>query len=252
MYMAYTKNPHLPKVRRKAVNLVVIKGWSIRRTSRYIGVSASTVLRWMKKAEMLNTSCPIPTKSSRPHHHPNELSEDIVKEIIRIRLKRNRCAEVVHKEMLNLGHSVSLSSVKRTLERQGLIRKRSPWKRWHFEIERPLALNPGNLIQIDTIHLMKDPHSRIYIYTLIDVFSRWTQARFSERISTNRSLRFTVDSERMFPFKFDMIQSDHGSEFSSWFTEHVQKRDITHRHSRVRKPSDNGPVSYTHLRAHET
>jgi len=60
------------------------------------------------------------------------------------------------------------ASVKRTLERQGLIRKRSPWKRWHFEQERPLALKPGDLVQIDTIHLIP---GALYIYTLIDIFS---------------------------------------------------------------------------------
>ncbi len=240
MYMAYTKNPHLPKVRRNTVNLVLLKGWSIRKAARYVGVEPSTVLRWLRKADMMNSQALIPTESSRPHHHPNELSKNIINEIVRIRLKYNRCAEVIHRELLNKGVSVSLSSVKRTLHRQGLIRKRSPWKRWHFEIERPFVSNPGDLVQIDTIHLMKDPKSRMYIYTLIDVFSRWTQARFSERISTNRSLRFTVDSQRMFPFEFNMIQSDHGSEFSSWFTEHIQKRNIAHRHSRIRKPSDNG------------
>jgi len=39
-----------------------------------------------------------------------------------------------------------------------------------------------------------------------------------------------------------MLQSDHGSEFSTWFTKHVGTRRIAHRHSRVRKPNDNGHV----------
>lgn len=233
--MAYTINPHLPKVRMKAVNLVH-QGWSIRKVARHFGVYPSTVSRWIKK-DCCYGLRPISTLSSRPHKHPNELSEEIVNKIVEIRLKHNRCAEVVYQEMINLGYSVSLSSVKRTLERQGLIRKRSPWKRWHFEIERPLALKPGDLVQIDTIHLIP---GILYVYTLIDIFSRWTQARVSERINTHRSLRFTVDSQKVFPCKFNMLQSDHGQEFSTWFTEHIQKRNIAHRHSRIRKPSDNG------------
>lgn len=238
MYMPYTNNPHLPKVRRNTVNLVLLKGWPIRKAARYVGVEPSTVLRWMEKAELSNTSCPIPTESSRPHHHPNELSEDIIDKIVKIRLKNNRCAEVVYQELLNQGTSVSLSSVKRTLERQGLIRKRSPWKRWHFEIERPFVLNPGDLVQIDTIHLIPGV---LYVYTLIDVFSRWAQAMVSERINTYKSLGFVCDSERTFPFGFNMLQSDHGSEFSNWFTENIKARlGSDHRHSRVRKPSDNG------------
>ncbi len=235
--MAYTNNPYLPRMRRKTVNLIILKGWSIRKASRYVGVHPSTVMRWLDKADMLNTQAPIPTLSSRPNHYPNELSKHIVDRIVKIRLKRNRCAEVVYQELLNQGISISLSSVKRTLQRQGLIRKRSPWKRWHFEQERPLALKPGDLVQIDTIHLIPGV---LYIYTLIDIFSRWTQARVSERINTRRSLLFAIDSQRTFPFRFNMLQSDHGSEFSTWFTEHIQKKDIAHRHSRVRKPSDNG------------
>ncbi len=236
MYMAYSKNPNLPRVRMQAVTLVR-QGWSIRKVARYIGFHHTAVMKWMKKAEPLRSGAVIPTESSRPHSHPNELSKDIVDRIVKVRLKHNRCAEVVYQEMINLGYSISLSSVKRTLERQGLIRKRSPWKRWHFEQERPLALKPGDLVQIDTIHLIPGV---LYIYTLIDIFSRWTQARVSERINTRRSLFFTIDSQRTFPFRFNMLQSDHGQEFSSWFTEHIQKRDIAHRHSRVRKPSDNG------------
>lgn len=239
MYMAYTNNPYLPRMRRKTVNLIILKGWSIRKTSRHVGVHPSTVMRWLNKAGILNSQSPIHTLSSRPNHHPNELSKDIIDKIVKIRLKHNRCAEVVYQELLNQDVSVSLSSVKRTLERQGLIRKRSPWKRWHFEQERPLALKPGDLVQIDTIHLIP---GQLYIYTLIDIFSRWTQARVSERIDTHRSLLFTLNSLNSFPFSFDMLQSDHGQEFSTWFTEHIKKREISHRHSRVRKPSDNGHI----------
>lgn len=154
-------------------------------------------------------------------------------------MEHNRCAKVIHREMVNQGYSVCLSSVKRTLKRNYFIRKRSPWKRWHFSEERPLASKPGDLVQIDTIHLIP---GQLYIYTLIDVFSRWAQARVSERINTHRSLFFVYNARKEFPFAFDMLQSDHGQEFSTWFTEHINKRDIAHRHSRVRKPNDNGHI----------
>ena len=187
---------------------------------------------------MFNSHALIPTESSRPKHHPRELSGDIIDKIVEIRLKHNRCAEVVYQELLNQGIPISLSSVKRTLSRQGLIKKRSPWKRWHFEVERPLALNPGDLVQIDTIHLIP---GKLYVYTLIDVLSRWAQALVTERINTRRSLSFVCSSERIFPFNFSMLQSDHGSEFSQWFTENIKAQlGSNHRHSRVRMPSDNG------------
>lgn len=173
--MAYSKNPHLPWVRMRAV-VLVRQGWSIRKTARYLGYHRTAVMKWCKKADQLripNARYVIPTKSSRPHSHPNKLKPEIVDAIIKQRKKNNRCAEVVHQELLNKGVSVSLSSVKRTLDRNGLLKKRSPWKRYHRTTERPLALKPGDLVQIDTIHLGPCDIKRLYVYTLLDVFSRW-------------------------------------------------------------------------------
>jgi len=140
---------------------------------------------------------------------------------------------------------VSLSSVKRTLGRQGIIRKRSPWKRWHFTLPKPEVEKPGDLIQIDTLHIVpgsfwKQP--RFYVYALIDVFSRWAFAKVCLRINAVRSLEFLKEAVSHSPFSFSMLQSDHGSEFSSWFTEQTEVLGFSHRHSRVRKPSDNGHV----------
>ena len=164
----------------------------------------------------------------------------MVNAIVKVRLKHNRCAEIVHQELMNQGLSVSLSSVKRTLERQGLIRKRSPWKRWHFTSPRPLILKPGDLVQVDTIHLGPADDNRLYVYTLLDVFSRWAHALPSLRINTHISLRFIKEARSRVRFPFLVLQSDHGQEFSSWFTEHAQQLDMLHRHSRVRQANDNG------------
>lgn len=238
MYMAYSTNPNLPKVRQQAVNLVY-RGWSVRQTARYIGVQPGTVSKWLDKDHWYGR-IPIPTLSSCPEHSPNALSEQIVEAIVRQRKKRNRCAEVVRQELLNQGVSISLSSVKRTLERQGLIRKRSPWKRWHFTLPKPEVLKPGDLIQIDTVHLGPANPARLYVYALVDVFSRWAWAKVSLRISTHKSLGFVREAVSSSPFSFTMLQSDHGQEFSSWFTEQIGVLGLAHRHSRVRKPSDNG------------
>jgi transposase InsO family protein len=238
--MAYSINPYLPKVRQKAVNLVY-QGWGVRQVARYMGVQPGTVSKWLKKDKWYGR-IPITTLSSKPHHFPQALPKEMVKAIIEQRKKRNRCAEVIHQELLNQGLSVSLSSVKRTLERQGLIQKRSPWKRWHFTLPRPEVEKPGDLIQIDTIHIGKADFARLYVYALIDVFSRWAHAKVSLKINTHRSLRFVKEALRISSFPFSMLQTDHGSEFSSYFTEQVKVLGLAHRHSRIRKPSDNGYV----------
>ena len=239
MYMSYTKNPSLPKVRMKAVNLVY-QGWSARKVGRYLGFGSSTISKWLKR-DNHHGRVPISTLSSRPKHHPKQLSEEKVFVIVKQRLKHNRCAEIVHRELKNQGITISLSSVKRTLKRQGLIRHRSPWKSWHFSEARPEAILAGDLVQIDTIHFVIGD-KRFYVYTLIDVASRWAYAKVSLRISAKRSLNFVKEALQYSGFNFKMIQSDHGSEFSVWFTEHLGKIGINHRHIRVRKSNDNGHI----------
>ncbi|MBU0597578.1 DDE-type integrase/transposase/recombinase [Patescibacteria group bacterium] len=234
--MAYTTNPHLPKVRMQAVRLVRA-GWSIRRAARYTGFSHGAIINWIKKAP-LDGRRVIPTLSSRPHHHPRELNSEIVQAVIDYRMKHQRCAEVLHHLLLRDGYQVSLSSIKRVLRRQGLVRH-SPWKKWHTYSPRPIAEKPGILVQIDTI-VDGAPDDRLYIYTLLDVCSRWAYALPQERINTHRSLRFIKQAINISPFPFQTLQSDHGSEFSKWLTEKLNEHGLSHRHSRVRTPSDNG------------
>jgi len=218
----------------------VRKGWSKRKVARHIGVEHSTVIRWCKKAEGWNRYIrTIPTESSRPHSHPRELKQKIVNAIVEQRNKRGRCSEVVHQELKNKGVVVSLSSVKRTLDRYGLTKKRSPWKRYHAPMERPYVAYPGDLVEVDTIHIGSHRPGRLYIYTLVDVFSRWAWAEVVLRINTHRSLRFVNVAQSEAQFVFNTIQSDHGQEFSTWFTENIQVKGLVHRHSRVRQPNDN-------------
>jgi transposase InsO family protein len=234
--MAYSNNPHLPKVRMNAVKLVRT-GWSTRRVARYSGFNQSTIVRWVKKAPRHGNAV-IPTLSSRPWHHPKELSEELVQKILEYRRKYRRCAEVLHYLLLKDGILVSLSSIKRTLKRSGLIYP-SKWKKWHKYPTRPLASKPGILVQIDTI-FDGEPKERLYVYTLLDVCSRWSYALPQDRITTHRSLSFVREAQKISPFDFQTLQSDHGSEFSLWFTKRINEQGLAHRHSRIRTPSDNG------------
>lgn len=235
--MAYTKNPYLPRVRRDAADMVR-RGYTPTEAGRRYGVSASTVCKWVKKAKALGYH-PIPTRSSRPKHHPWQLSDSLVETIFLQRLFSRRCAEVVHQELANRGVRVSLSSVKRTLDRTGLLKKRSPWKRIHPYVPRPGTTAPGVLIQVDTIHLMIGEKKRIYVYVLIDVYSRWCSATAYARMNGRTSLRFIQEAQRQAPFRFHMIQTDRGPEFSSWFVARTKRR---HRYTRIGKPNDNAHV----------
>ena len=227
----------MPRIRRDATQLVY-KGWSARKVGRHIGFHHTAVMKGVEKAKKLGYH-PIPTKSSKPNSHPKQLGKETVRKIVEKRLQRNRYAEAVHKELQNDGVKVSLSSVKRTLDRQGLIKKRSPWKRYHPHQDRPYPLKSGDLVQVDTIHRMIDEKKRLYVFTLIDVYARVTYAKAYPKMSGRIALRFVAEAERYATFQFSTLQSDHGPEFSNWFVARIRKN---HRYTRIGKPNDNSHI----------
>lgn len=227
----------MPKVRQQAADMVR-RGFSPTEVGRRFGVGSSTICKWVKKAKKLGFGL-IPTLSSKPKHHPKELGGEKIQMIVSERFKHNRCSEVVHQELLKQGVSVSLSSVKRTLARRGLLKKRSPWKRFHPHIDRPYPLKAGDLVQIDTIHLMTGEKTRIYVFVLIDVFSRWVYAKCYGKMNSRMMLDFVREAQREVSFRFSMLQSDHGPEFGRWFVERIKK---SHRYTRIGKPNDNAHI----------
>lgn len=227
----------MPRVRRDAAAMVGRK-YTVAQVARRYGVGTSTISKWVKKAKRYG-HIPIPTRSSRPKHHPRQLSNELVWKIYHKRLVHNRCAEVVHQELVNEGITVSLSTVKRTLDRMRLTKKRSPWKRYHPHVDRPLPLKPGDLVQIDTIHTMQSEKVRMYTFVLIDVYSRWIYAKSYQKMNSKTSVRFVREAEHHAPFRFAMLQSDHGPEFGKLFVSQIQK---SHRYTRIGKPNDNAHI----------
>lgn len=233
--MAYTSNPHLPRIRREAARLVVEQGWSARKVGRYLGYNHTTIMCWVRYARRYGIR-PIPTRSSKPRSHPKQLSHEVVRKIVEKRFELKRSAEVVHFALREEGVKVSLCSVKRTLDRHGLLNKRSPWKRRHVSVQRPNVEKPGDLVQVDTVHLMRNDGSRVYVFTGLDVRTRFAHAWAFEKANTRTALCFLRRMKKSTPFQIRMLQSDNGSEFSTSFSERAR---VEHRHSRVRRPNDN-------------
>ena len=238
-YMPYTTNPHLPHLRMQAANLVIKQKWTTREVAHHTGFNHSTIVRWVAQARVSNQRV-IPTKSSRPRHHPRQLPHETISRILALRSERRQCAEILHYRLHQEGLVVSLSSVKRTLQRNGLTRF-SKWKKWHVYLERPKPEKPGVLVEIDS---MFDgiPENRLCAYAVIDVCSRWAYAWPTLRVDSRVSTSIVKKAQAHAPFTFSLLQSDHGSEFSKWFTKVIGNQGIAHRHTRVRRPTDNGHV----------
>lgn len=94
-------------------------------------------------------------------------------------------------------------------------------------------------MQADTVHLSIQGKTVLYVFTCIDVYSRWAYARAYTKANARTATQFIKQAQVTAPFLFQCIQTDNGPEFSTHFTERIQ---IRHRHTRVRQSNDNAHV----------
>ncbi|HMR73427.1 MAG TPA: integrase core domain-containing protein [Candidatus Saccharibacteria bacterium] len=264
--MAYSINPNLPRARAAAMRLLVEDQLPLAVVARKCGVHRSTIWRWKRKWEHLNNhwqkdnpnrpsrgvgrskflrySWNIATISSRPHTNPTAVPDEIVRQILAIRTKLNRCAEVVwHHLTTVLGILVSLSSVRRILRRHHCFDgARKPRVR-RDNPRRPLPTAPGELVQTDTIHHV-DPHSgrKLYYYTVIDLYTRLAYAKIATRVLPGLAAAAVLEARQAFGFSFTMVQSDNGPEYGRYFEQRMRGAGVQTRHSRLHRPNDNAHV----------
>jgi transposase InsO family protein len=233
----YTLNTQLPRIRRDAVRLLH-RGWSARKVGRYLGFHHTAVMKWARKAEKIG-DVPLHTRSSRPKRCPHRTDGAICTRILDLRIQTGRCTEAIHLQLQREGTVVSKSTIHRILDRSFCLKKRSPYRRYHAPVERPHVHTQGDLVEVDTIHLMMSEKKRLYVYTLIDVHSRWVYAKAVHKIRAGISLQFLKEAQRCAPFRFSLIQTDHGPEFSRYFQYNLER---THRFTRIGKPNDNAHI----------
>lgn len=189
----------------------------------------------------------ITTRSSTARTHPWTKSEDVVRLVLRIREELQRCALVVHGYIRRFHRevSVSLSTVGRIIARHKLanawygrkgktIRRRTP---------RPRVEAPGSFLEMDTIHF-KDWKTKqaYYVYTLIDLKSRWAYAEYAPRISPNRTNDFVLSALSQLPFHVQLIQTDNGQEFGRTCEAYLNAHDIQQRRIRLGRKNDNAHI----------
>ena len=265
--MSYCTGKYIEKARGNAMKMLFLEQKPLGTVANHFGVDRTTIWRWKKKWELQNShidlhntnrfldkepslfrlnSCKwnIPSLSSRPLHS-HELSQDLIELVLDVRDQLKRCAEVVWwhiNEVLCI--RISLSSVQRILKRYHRTKKTRQKKGKDFKgIKRPLVLSPGDLAEIDTIHLFNPiSKSKVYIYTVIDLYTRMAYARVYKELRPGISATVIKEAEQYMGFKFKMVQSDNGLEFSSYFEKCLIKDNIAIRHTRLGRPNDNAHI----------
>lgn len=264
--MAYSTNPHLPKARAFALQLLIRERVPLQTVARRCGVHRSTIYRWKRKWDALNqhvqmdnpnrprrifsrsnhlNRCTwrIPTRASTPKTYPTAVSQELVRLVLTVRAQLNRCAEVVwHHLVTVLAVAISLSSVRRILWRSGVARGRKHRVR-RDNPRRPSVTHPGELVQTDTIHHV-DPQTgrRLYYYTVIDLFTRMTHVILVPKLSPGHAARAVLEAQQQWGFPIALVQADNGPEYGRYFEQTLQRAGITTRHSRLHRPNDNAHI----------
>lgn len=103
------------------------------------------------------------------------------------------------------------------------------------------AESPGEQLQIDTITRF-DSGIKRYLFTAIDLFSRFSFALAYERLNSTVSLDFFKKLERIVPFVIKSVKTDNGLEFLGEFDDYLKKWRVSHYFSYPRTPKANAFV----------
>ena len=224
--------------------------------SRRFRVSRNAIYEW--KAKYDGTWQSLKERSHRPHHHPNEHTEE-EKELILRRYPRYK------DDMIMLWDSLKKSGYKRSYS--SLIRVVRKWVK--PEIERRTARKPkpyeraaypGQKIQIDVKFVPSycvANGEKYYQYTAIDECTRFCYREMYAEHSTYSSKDFLMKLLKAFPFPIREVQTDNGTEWTTallvkdpksktLFEQALEDMDILHHRIRVATPRHNGKVERQH------
>ena len=102
-----------------------------------------------------------------------------------------------------------------------------------------LPRQPGDLVQMDTVSVFAAGIKR-YIFTGIDVQTRFAFACTYKSNSSANGSDFLVKFVRVAPFAIQRIQTDNGSEFAMHFDHGCHEHGFTHFYNYPKHPQSNG------------
>lgn len=236
--------------------------YGVSRASRKYNKSRSYIYFWKKRFDgtMESLAC----ESRRPHHHPNQHTEEELT-LIRNMHRRNPRIGVVElwARLRKRGYSRCVESLWRVLRCEGLAAKEKPRKKYKPKPYEQMQY-PGQRIQIDVKVVPRsciaDPQLKLYQYTAIDEYSRYRILGAYPEQSTYSSadfLRKVVAAFARKGVKVECVQTDNGLEFTNRFASGRNDRQtlfektaaelgVHHKLIRPYTPRHNGKVERSH------
>lgn len=229
-------------------------GKNLSLTARRFGIQRLTLRNWIRKVKQSG-----PAGLNDRSHRPKRLRQpttpwETVMNVVNLRKQYPAWSKYKLQILLKAqGTGVSASTVGRILKRRGFVHHKISAKRrraaLHPKARFPRGLRiskPGDMVQMDTKHIMLPGGHRFYQFTAIDILSKIRVLRVYPSESSHNGARFLRVCLRVFPFKVMAVQTDNGAPFLKDFERLCQKKKLPHYYTYPRTPKQNTYVEISH------
>ena len=235
------------------------KNQNARLTCRYFGISPKTFYRWKNRFDPYDLTT-LEEESRRPRHvRQPQAPAAVVDMILELRTRYPRWGK---KKLVVLlarkGINVSASTVGRVMNRlkargvlveplnvtqAKLARKRRRKPRYAIRKPKDYRIQaPGDLVEVDTLHVKLVPNETRYQFSARDVVTRFDAIRAYKHPTSLKAAHFLHYLRKKFPYPIKAIQIDGGSEFKDQFEEECKAKKIPLFVLPPRSPKLNGHV----------
>jgi transposase InsO family protein len=252
--------PTAPALSREATRRLKILDYgrthSVSATCRHFDIARSTYYRWAKRHDPQRLSF-LENRSSRPKRCRRPTWTAAQAEAVRAareahpRWGKDKLAVVLRRDGIVLSVSM-VGRILTALQRRGVLVEPKPARlRPYSRHARPHAIRkpkeyaataPGDLVQVDTMHLTPLPGVERRHFSAVDVVSRWSVTGVRARATAGTAAAFLDELQARMPFALAAIQVDGGSEFMAEFETACQARGLTLFVLPPRSPKLNGHV----------
>lgn len=223
-------------------------------TARHFGIGRMTLYHWLARYKQYGITG-LNEHSRKPKNVRKPITSwTVVTRVVQLRniypaWSKYKLRALLKKE----GVCVSASTIGRILKRKGLINERISRKRKRAarspKARFPKGFKiaaPGDMIQMDTKHIMLVGGRRFYQFTAIDVLTKRRVLRVYPSESSRNGANFLNECVVSFPFAMKTVQTDNGSPFLKEFDKQCKVLHIPHYFIYPRNPKQNSYVEISH------
>lgn len=214
-----------------------------RLTCRHFDISPQTFYRWKRRFDPYDLTT-LEDESHRPVKvRTPQTPTAIVERILALRQKyprwgKDKLVVLLRREQINISTSTVGRVLKRLKDRGVLVEplnvrlaKAARKRRWkpRYALRKPEGYRveaPGDLVQLDTLHVRFANSENRHHFSARDVISRWDCCRVYRKATSLQATAFLEYMEKKFPFPIRAIQIDGGSEFKKHFEAACRARGI--------------------------